>query len=108
MTITPYYDPMIAKMIVKGSSREEAICIGETLSSWTLDNGLKAEKVSVPLGVIGMIYEARPNVTVDATGLVKVSIFAVLSYGSSLVLHDRLRNTCLTSDNISVYQIGLY
>lgn len=43
--------------------------VGDVMSGWTLDNGLKVEEVRVPLGVIGMIYEARPNVTADAAGL---------------------------------------
>ena len=43
MTITPYYDPMIAKMIVKGSSREEAICtLAEALSQYQV-KGIKNE-----------------------------------------------------------------
>ncbi|MCY8008825.1 glutamate-5-semialdehyde dehydrogenase [Bacillus haynesii] len=68
--------------------------VGETLSSWTLDNGLKAEKVSVPLGVIGMIYEARPNVTVDATGLALKSGNAIVLKGGSSAIHS---NTAIVS-----------
>lgn len=63
---------------------------GKILSSWTLDNGLLVEKVSVPLGVIGMIYEARPNVTVDATGLaIKSGNAIVLKGGSSALLSNQ-------------------
>jgi len=40
--------------------------VGETLRSWRLPNGIEMEKVRVPIGVIGIIYESRPNVTVDA------------------------------------------
>lgn len=43
--------------------------LGKTLTEKTLDNGLKLKKVSVPFGVIGMIYEARPNVTFDVFSL---------------------------------------
>lgn len=43
--------------------------IGETKRGWTLENGLKIEEVRVPIGVIAMIFESRPNVTVDAAGL---------------------------------------
>ncbi len=43
--------------------------VGEILDEWTLENGLHVKSRRVPLGVIGMIYEARPNVTVDAAGL---------------------------------------
>ena len=40
--------------------------VGKVLDSWAVESGLNFEKVSVPLGVIGMIYESRPNVTIDA------------------------------------------
>ena len=43
--------------------------VGRTLSSHTLPNGLEVNKVSVPLGVIAIIYESRPNVTSDAASL---------------------------------------
>ena len=58
--------------------------IGDVLERWTLPNGLEVEKVRVPLGVIGMIYEGRPNVTVDATGLCVKAGSAVLLRGSRL------------------------
>jgi glutamate-5-semialdehyde dehydrogenase len=62
--------------------------VGEILSNWTLDNGLKVEQVRVPLGVIGMIYEARPNVTVDATGLALKSGNAIVLKGGSNALNS--------------------
>ncbi|WNB91676.1 glutamate-5-semialdehyde dehydrogenase [Bacillus sp. NEB1478] len=62
--------------------------VGEILSGWTLDNGLKVEQVRVPLGVIGMIYEARPNVTVDATGLALKSGNAIVLKGGSNALNS--------------------
>ena len=43
--------------------------IGKILDKWDRPNGLKIEKVSIPLGVIGVIYESRPNVSADAAGL---------------------------------------
>jgi glutamate-5-semialdehyde dehydrogenase len=43
--------------------------VGETIKAWTLPNGLQMEKRRVPIGVIGIIYESRPNVTVDASVL---------------------------------------
>lgn len=60
--------------------------IGEVLEAWDRPNGLHITKVRVPLGVIGMIYEARPNVTVDATGLCLKAGNAVLLRGSSSAL----------------------
>ncbi|UOR13462.1 glutamate-5-semialdehyde dehydrogenase [Halobacillus amylolyticus] len=61
---------------------------GNILSDWTLDNGLQVEKVTVPLGVIGMIYEARPNVTVDATGLALKSGNAIILKGGSSAINS--------------------
>ncbi|WP_353935775.1 aldehyde dehydrogenase family protein, partial [uncultured Corynebacterium sp.] len=43
--------------------------VGEVLRGHTMDNGIQMKQVRVPLGVMGMVYEARPNVTVDAFGL---------------------------------------
>ncbi|WP_173917330.1 glutamate-5-semialdehyde dehydrogenase [Halobacillus sp. Marseille-Q1614] len=61
---------------------------GNILSDWTLDNGLRVEKITVPLGVIGMIYEARPNVTVDATGLALKSGNAIVLKGGSSAINS--------------------
>ena len=58
--------------------------IGTVLDDWTQPNGLRIQKVRVPLGVIGVIYESRPNVTVDAAGLALKSGNAVLLRGSSM------------------------
>jgi glutamate-5-semialdehyde dehydrogenase len=53
--------------------------IGETLAEWTKSNGLRIRKVRVPLGVLGIIYESRPNVTVDTAVL-------ALKTGNAIVL----------------------
>ena len=53
--------------------------IGKILDKWDRPNGLKIEKVSIPLGVIGVIYESRPNVSADAAGL-------TLKSGNTLIL----------------------
>lgn len=58
--------------------------IGEVIDGWTLGNGIEIRKVRVPLGVVGIIYEARPNVTVDAAGLCLKSGNAVILRGSSI------------------------
>jgi len=57
--------------------------VGEVLRGYTLPNGLHLREQRVPLGVVGMIYEGRPNVTVDAFGLALKSGNAVLLRGSS-------------------------
>jgi glutamate-5-semialdehyde dehydrogenase len=56
---------------------------GEVVRGYTLPNGLELRQVRVPLGVVGIIYEARPNVTADAAGLCLKSGNAVLLRGSS-------------------------
>src|SRR5439155_4190054 len=58
--------------------------VGAVIEAWTLPNGLRVEKVRVPFGVIGVIYEARPNVTVDAAGLAVKAGSAVLLRGSRI------------------------
>lgn len=57
--------------------------VGELLDDWTLANGLRIRKVRVPLGVIGIIYESRPNVTADAFALTFKSGNAVVLKGGS-------------------------
>jgi len=57
--------------------------VGEVVEGWKLANGLEISKVRVPMGVVGIIYEARPNVTVDAAGLCVKSGNAVILRGSS-------------------------
>ncbi|MEO7449312.1 MAG: aldehyde dehydrogenase family protein, partial [Humibacillus sp.] len=57
--------------------------VGEIVRGGTLANGLQIRQVRVPMGVIGMIYEARPNVTVDASGLALKSGNAVILRGGS-------------------------
>lgn len=61
--------------------------VGEVIRGYTLPNGLQVRQIRVPLGVVGMIYEARPNVTVDAAGLCLKSGNAALLRGSSSAFH---------------------
>lgn len=60
--------------------------IGEVIEKWTRPNGLVIEKIRVPMGVIGMIYEARPNVTADAASLAFKAGSAILLRGSASAL----------------------
>lgn len=62
--------------------------VGEIIAEWTRPNGLRIQTVRVPLGVIGMVYEARPNVTVDAASLCLKTGNAVLLRGSTSALHS--------------------
>ena len=64
--------------------------VGEITKSWTTSEGLKINKVRSPFGVIGIIYEARPNVTSDVTGLCIKSGNAAVLRGSSYALNSNL------------------
>ncbi|HEY0659657.1 MAG TPA: glutamate-5-semialdehyde dehydrogenase, partial [Pyrinomonadaceae bacterium] len=62
--------------------------VGKILAQWERPNGLRIERVSVPLGVIGIIYESRPNVTADAGGLCLKSGNAAILRGGSDSFHS--------------------
>lgn len=62
--------------------------VGRVLAEWTRPNGLKISRVAVPLGVIGVIYESRPNVTADAGALCFKSGNAVILRGGSESFHS--------------------
>ncbi|TDW23968.1 glutamate-5-semialdehyde dehydrogenase [Kribbella kalugense] len=82
--------------------------VGEVVRGYTLPNGLELRQVRVPFGVVGIIYEARPNVTADAAGICLKSGNAVLLRGSSsaaasneaiiAVLRDAAESTGLPAD----------
>ncbi len=70
--------------------------VGEVVKGWTRPNGLRVQKVRIPLGVIGIIYESRPNVTVDAAGLCLKSGNVVILRGGSEAIHsNRILGTIL-------------
>ena len=62
--------------------------VGEVVQGWKRPNGLSIEKVRVPLGVVAVIYEARPNVTADVAGLCLKSGNACILRGSSIALRS--------------------
>lgn len=68
-------------------------CIGEVLESFDRPNGLHIEKRRVPLGVIGIIYESRPNVTADAFGLCFKTGNAVILKGGRDAIHSNIAIT---------------
>lgn len=102
----------IAKSIQLVSTLNDPI--GETISEWTRPNGLKIIKRRVPMGVIGIIYEARPNVTADAIALTfKTGNSVVLrgsssAYRSNKAIADTLRsvlsNNGLNQDSIQLLE----
>ena len=96
---------------IAGGARQVAALadpLGQILRKSTLPNGLELEQISVPFGVIGMVYEARPNVTVDAAVILLMSGNAALLRGSSTarnsneilvnVMRDALSHTKISPD----------
>jgi len=65
--------------------------VGETVTEWTRPNGLLIRKVRVPLGVVGVIYESRPNVTVDTVSLVLKTGNAIVLRGGKEAAHSNQR-----------------
>ncbi len=72
--------------------------VGEVISMWKRPNGLQIGKMRVPIGVIGIIYEARPNVTVDAAGLCLKTGNAVVLRGGSEAIHSNMAITTIIAD----------
>ncbi len=90
--------------------------VGEVVRGSTLANGLEIRQVRVPMGVVGMVYEARPNVTVDAAGIALKSGNAVVLRGGSAaartnralvdVLRDALGAAGLPMDSVALLDEG--
>ena len=96
---------------IAGGARKVAALpnpLGNILRQRTLENGLKLTQVSVPFGVVGMVYEARPNVTVDAAVILLMSGNAALLRGSSSaeksneillsIMRDALKQTSISPE----------
>ncbi|WP_418790721.1 glutamate-5-semialdehyde dehydrogenase [Phosphitispora sp. TUW77] len=71
--------------------------VGEVISMWNRPNGMQVGKMRVPVGVIGIIYEARPNVTVDAVGLCLKTGNAVILRGGSEAINSNKAITGIIS-----------
>ena len=88
--------------------------VGEIIEEWDRPNGMTIKKVRVPMGVIGMIYEPRPNVTVDAATIALKTSNAIMLRGSKSalnsnikiveVMHDALKNTDIPSEAIQLIE----
>jgi len=96
------------KDIVGGARQVAALPdpLGQTLRKSTLPNGLELEQVSVPFGVIGMVYEARPNVTVDAAAILLMSGNAALLRGSSSARHSNEIFVSVMRDALALTKIS--
>ena len=86
LVLTPQSVESMAKGVREIASQPDPI--GEVLESWTRPNGIAIQKIRVPLGVVAMIYESRPNVTVDAAALCLKSGNAVLLRGGSEAINS--------------------
>jgi glutamate-5-semialdehyde dehydrogenase len=75
--------------------------VGEIVEGWVRPNGLRVSRVRVPLGVVGIIYENRPNVTSDAAGLCVKSGNAAFLRGSSAALRSNQAVAALLREGIS-------
>lgn len=75
--------------------------VGEVLRGHVMDNGIQMKQVRVPLGVMGMVYEARPNVTVDAFGLALKSGNAALLRGSKTARHSNAMLVEILQDTLA-------
>jgi len=86
--------------------------VGKIIDGWKLDNGLTIQKVKIPIGVVGIIYESRPNVTSDAAGLCFMSGNACIlkggkeAYHSNAVIIEILRDV-LEKNNLPKDAISL-
>ncbi|MCI0768217.1 glutamate-5-semialdehyde dehydrogenase [Bacillus sp. TL12] len=88
--------------------------VGECVTAWKRPNGLSIQEMRVPLGVVGMIYEARPNVTVDAATICLKTGNAVILRGSSsatysnkaivAVIHRALKQTDLPPESVQLIE----
>lgn len=79
--------------------------MGKVVSTKTLENGLQIEKISVPFGVIGVIYESRPNVTIDVAALCLLSGNVAVLKGSSEVHQTNLALVQLIHQALETYDL---
>ncbi len=110
LLLTPERITAIANAVRKVAALPNPL--GRTLRESVLENGLHLRQISVPFGVVGMVYEARPNVTVDAAAILIASGNAVLLRGSSTaaesnevlveVMREALATTKISSDVIQL------
>ena len=79
--------------------------VGAVKEAWVRPNGLEISRLRIPLGVIGIIYESRPNVTIDAAGLCLKAGNAVILRGGSEAFHSNECLAALTADALRQHQL---
>lgn len=103
LKLTPARIELIAHALVELAALPDPV--GEVLRGSTLPNGIRLRQVQVPMGVVGMIYEARPNVTADAAGLGIKSGNAVILRGGSAAADTNTAIVAILSQ--AVASVGL-
>lgn len=113
LTLTPERLEKVAQGLKEVAALTDPV--GEVLRMWSRPNGLKVGRMRIPLGVIGIIYESRPNVTADAAGLCLKSGNAVILRGGSEtirsnmaigeILRNALSETGLPEDAIQIIPV---
>ena len=99
--------PKVLKEMIEGLREVSRLPdpVGEVTRMWTRPNGLRVGKMRIPLGVIGIVYESRPNVTVDAAALCIMAGNAVILRGGSEAFHSNSRLAAILRE--SLRQTGL-
>ncbi|MBU1172619.1 MAG: glutamate-5-semialdehyde dehydrogenase [Proteobacteria bacterium] len=82
--------------------------VGAITGTWTRPNGLQISRMRIPLGVIGMIYESRPNVTIDAAGLCLKAGNAIILRGGSEALHSNQALAAVIADALKICGLPEY
>src|SRR5436305_3361221 len=99
LRLTPERIAGIARGVLEIAALRDPV--GEVLDGFRLPNGLDVRKVRVPLGVIAVVYESRPNVTIDCTALALKSGNAIVLRGSSMAAHSNAVLSELARDAIA-------
>jgi len=94
----------ISSDLLKVSGMESPL--GQVLSEYTRPDGLNISRISVPFGVIGIIYEARPNVTIDVFSLCLKSGNVCILKGGSDAIHSNLAITCIIKDVLAEFNVS--
>ena len=100
LTLTPVRIEQIAEGLCQVADLPDPV--GEVMDEFTRPNGMKIRKIRVPMGVIGVIYESRPNVTADAFALCFKAGSAVILKGGSDALHSNMAITQVLRDSLEV------